>query len=145
MSTNNLSAKSIQRNWHLVDAKNQILGRIATEIATKLSGKNKPNFVPFLDNGDNVVVVNAAKVAVTGKKEQQKKYVRHSGFPGGLRVEILKDVRAVKPEEMITHAVKGMLPKNKLGKKMIKKLHVFAGNEHPFDRQLKVVEEQDGK
>lgn len=137
MSTNNLSAKSINRNWEVVDAKNQILGRLATEIATKLMGKNKPNFVTYLDNGDNVVVINASKVVITGKKEQQKKYVRHSGFPGGLKVEILKDVRADKPETMITHAVKGMLPKSKLGRQMIKKLHVFASSEHSFKDKIK--------
>lgn len=142
MSTNRLSIKEVQRTWHLLDAKNKVLGRLATEVATILMGKNKPNFVPYLDNGDSVVVINAEKVAVTGKKEKQKIYTRHSGYPGGLKQQTLEKMRAAKPEEVIIHAVKGMVPKTKLGRQMIKKLHVFAGSEHPFKNQLK---EQDGK
>lgn len=140
MSTNKVSAKEIKRAWHLLDAKTMVLGRLATEVATKLIGKNKPNFVPYLDMGDNVVVINAAKVKVTGKKESQKVYVRHSGYPGGLKVETLSDLRQRKPEEVIIHAVAGMVPKTKLGRQMIKKLHVFAGSTHPFKKELKVEE-----
>lgn len=137
MSTNQVSAKDIKREWHLVDAKSQRLGRLASGVAQVLMGKNKPNFVTYLDMGDNVVVVNAVMVAVTGKKEMQKKYVRHSGYPGGLKVETLAKVRKEKPEQLIIHAVKGMLPKNKLGSKMIRKLHVYPGAEHPYGREIK--------
>ena len=137
MSTNTVSAKEIKRNWHLIDAKNKVLGRLSTDVAKILTGKHKPNFVPYLDMGDNVVVVNAAQVKVTGKKESQKKYVRHSGYPGGLKVEKLSDLRIRKPEEIIIHAVKGMVPKNKLGRQMIKKLHVYKGSEHPFEKKFK--------
>ncbi len=140
MSTNKLSAKEIKRAWHLIDAKNQILGRLATDVAKILMGKNKPNYVPYLDCGDNMVIINASKVKVTGKKETQKKYVRHSGYPGGLKVETLEKVRQNAPEKIIIHAVSGMLPKNKLGRVMIKKLHVFAGETHPFTKELKGAE-----
>lgn len=136
MSTNVLSAKNIKRSWHLIDAKDKILGRLATEVAKILMGKNKTNYVPYLDTGDFVVVTNASKVKVTGKKLQQKKYVRHSGYPGGLKVEILNEVLVKKPEMVIKHAVVGMLPGSKLGKQMIKKLKVFAGEEHPFKNQI---------
>lgn len=136
MSTNIVSSKEIKKSWLLIDAKNQVLGRLATKVATVLMGKNKPQFVPYLDMGDNVVVVNASKVKVTGKKEEQKKYVRHSGYPGGLKVRTLSQVREDHPEELIIHAVKGMIPKTKLGRQMIKKLHVFAGASHPFEHQL---------
>src|SRR3990167_7519591 len=140
MSTNTVSAKEIKRNWHLIDAKNKVLGRLSTDVAKILTGKHKPNFVPYLDMGDNVVVVNAAQVKVTGKKESQKKYVRHSGYPGRLKVEKLSDLRIRKPEEIIIHAVKGMVPKNKLGRQMIKKLHVFGSSQHHFQKQLKEVD-----
>lgn len=142
MSTNVVSAKDIKRTWHLMDAKKQTLGRLATEVATILMGKKKPNYVPYLDMGDNVVVINSAKVVVTGKKEQQKKYARHSGYPGGFKAETLSDVRENKPNELIIHAVKGMLPKTKLGRTMIKKLHVYPENEHPYKLQLKELKEE---
>lgn len=129
MSTNILSAKSIKREKHVVDASGKILGRLATEVARLLMGKNKPNFVPYLDTGDYVTVTNASKIKVTGKKMQDKNYFRHSGYPGGLKVETLENLLKRKPEYVIEHAVKGMLPKNKLGRKMIKKLRVFAGEE----------------
>lgn len=138
MSTNVVSSKSIQRNWHLIDANGKILGRLATDVALKLRGKNKVNFVPYLDQGDFVVVTNASLVKVTGKKAQQKRYVRHSGYPGGLRVETFLQKIAKKPEDIIRHAIVGMLPKNKLGDKMIKKLYVFADDNHPFKKQLAV-------
>jgi large subunit ribosomal protein L13 len=136
MSTNVLSKRDIKRDWHLVNAKNQTLGRLATQIATMLLGKNKVNYVPYLDNGDYVVVTNAANVKVTGKKKSQKKYVRHSGYPGGLTVETFDQLIIRRPEEVIRHAVWGMIPKTKLGKEMIKKLHIFSGNDHKFKKQL---------
>lgn len=139
MSTNKVSARDIKRDWHLVDAKNKVLGRLSTDVAKIVTGKHKPNFVPYLDMGDNVVVINASQVKVTGKKETQKKYVRHSGYPGGLKVEKLADLRLRNPEEIIIHAVKGMVPKNKLGRQMLKKLHVFGSSHHPFQKELREV------
>lgn len=124
MSTNVLSAKDIKRETHTIDASGKILGRLATDVAKLLMGKNKPNFVPYLDNGDFVVVTNASKVKVTGKKSTQKKYIRHSGFPGGLKVETYDKLLVRRPEAIIEHAVKGMLPKNRLGRVMIRKLKV---------------------
>lgn len=135
MSTSSLSAKQIQRNWHLVDAKEKVLGRLATDVAKLLMGKNKSSFVPYLDIGDSVVVFNASTVKVTGKKEGQKIYFRHSGYPKGDRRELLSDLRKRKPEDIIFSAVKGMLPKNKLGRAMIKKLHVFKGADHPYKKK----------
>lgn len=137
MSTASLSVKEIERKWHLIDAKNQVLGRLATDIAKLIMGKNKAQYVPYLDTGDNVVVINAALVKVSGKKEEQKKYVRHSGYPGGYKEETLEKLRSKRPEEIIRHAVWGMVPKGSLGRKMIKKLHVFAGKEHSFADQMK--------
>lgn len=137
MNTNSLSSKDIKRTWHKVDAKDKVLGRLATEVATLLMGKHKAQYVPYLDTGDFVVVVNAKEVKVTGKKETQKAYFRHSGYTGGTRTQTLSEVRETKPEEIIKHAVKGMVPKSKLGKVMMKKLHVFAGSDHKFDKQLK--------
>jgi len=129
MSTNKVSAKDIQRQWHLIDAKNKILGRLATEVATLLMGKGRPNYVPYLDMGDNIVVINAGKIKV--------KYVRHSGYPGGLKEETLEGLRTRKPEEVVIHAISGMIPKSKLGRQIIKKLHVYSGSEHPFKKELK--------
>ena len=128
MSTNTLSAKDIKRESHKIDASGKILGRLATEVATILMGKKKPSFVPYLDTGDFVVVTNASKIKLTGKKMQNKTYTRHSGYPGGLRVETFDKMIVKKPEFIIEHAVLGMLPGNKLGKQMIKKLTVFAGD-----------------
>jgi large subunit ribosomal protein L13 len=136
MSTNVLSAKDIKRNWHLVDAKDQVLGRLASGVATILLGKNKSNFVPYLDNGDFVVVTNASLVKVTGKKTSQKVYFRHSGYPGGDKTEVYDKLMARRPEEIVRHAIKGMLPKTKLGQEMIKKLHVYSGDTHPFKKQV---------
>lgn len=121
-----------KRVWHLVDVKGQILGRVSTRIARLLIGKDKPEFVPYLDLGDYVVVVNAGKIRVTGKKETDKIYYRHSGYPGGLKSETLGELRKRRPEEIIRRAIKGMLPKNKLQKERLKRLHVFAGAEHSF-------------
>ncbi|MFA5932787.1 MAG: 50S ribosomal protein L13 [Microgenomates group bacterium] len=136
MSTNALKKSEIKREWHLIDAKGKILGRLSTEIATILMGKNKPNFVSYLDNGDYVVVINAKQVKVTGAKETQKVYTRHSGYPGGLRQETLAKLRERKPEEIIRHAVKGMIPKTKLGADMIAKLHVYASTTHPYEKNF---------
>lgn len=125
MSTNKLSAKNIIRQIHTIDATDKVLGRFATEVAKILMGKNKPNFVPYLDMGDDVTVINASKIKVTGKKMQNKNYFRHSGYPGGLKVETLSELLKRKPQDVIEHAVKGMLPKNKLGRQMIKKLKIL--------------------
>ena len=126
MSTNVLSAKDIKRETHTVDANGKILGRLSTGIAKLLMGKHKPDFVPYLDTGDFVVVTNAAKVKVTGKKANQKKYTRYSGYPGGLKVEVFDKLMVRRPEAILEHAVRGMLPKNKLGKAMFKKLKVYG-------------------
>lgn len=145
MSTNVVSAKSIQRNWHHIDAKNQTLGRLAVGVANILMGKNKVNYVPYLDMGDFVVVTNAASIKVTGKKAQDKKYYSHSGYPGGLKTQTFSGLVRLKSEEIIKHAIKGMLPNNKLRNKMLKKLFVFPTTTHPYAKQLKqkneVVEE----
>lgn len=123
---------TIERKWHIIDVKGKILGRVSTEIAGLLMGKSKPYFAKNLDCGDNVVVVNAKEVAVTGKKEDDKIYTRYSGYPGGLRKITLAEYRTKKPEEIIRHAVSGMLPKNKLRASMLKRMFVFSGSEHKF-------------
>jgi large subunit ribosomal protein L13 len=129
-------ADQIQQDWYLVDATDMVLGRLSTKIASILRGKNKPYFSPHLDTGDYVIVVNAEKVRLTGNKELQKTYQRYSGYPGG-RTEIpFARMLQEKPEEIITHAVKGMLPKNILGRQLIQKLKVYAGNEHPHGGQM---------
>lgn len=129
MSTNVVSAKNIKRQIHNIDASGKVLGRLAGEVATLLMGKNKPGFVPYLDTGDFVVVTNASQVKVTGKKVKNKTYTRHSGYPGGLKVETFDKMIIKKPDYVIEHAVKGMLPHNRLGNQMIKKLKVFAGED----------------
>ena len=125
----------IERKWYVVDANGKTLGRLASEIAKVLSGKNKAIYTTFIDTGDNVIVINADKVAVTGKKMDQKLYTRHTGYVGGLKQVTLKKMMETKPEYVIRHAVKGMLPKNTLGRNMIKKLHVYAGSEHKHEAQ----------
>jgi large subunit ribosomal protein L13 len=125
----------IERRWFVVDAEGVTLGRLASGIAQILRGKHKPTFAPHMDVGDYVVVINAEKVAVTGNKEQDKKYFRHSGFPGGISEMSLGQLRAVHPERIIEAAVKGMLPKNKLGRSILGKLKVYAGPEHPHAAQ----------
>jgi large subunit ribosomal protein L13 len=124
-----------QRDWLLVDAEGQTLGRLATRIADALRGKRKPEYTPHCDTGDFVVVVNAKKVAVTGDKLRQKLYYRHSGYPGGLRSRTLADMLERRPEEVIRKAVKGMLPRNRLARKQLTKLKVYAGPEHPHAAQ----------
>jgi large subunit ribosomal protein L13 len=125
----------ITKTWWLVNAEGRILGRLATEVAILLRGKNKPQFSNFLDTGDFVIVVNAEKVSVTGKKLEKKEYYSHSQYPGGLKTEVLKDLLAQKPEEVIKRAVWGMIPKNKLGRAVYKKLKVYRGPEHPHQAQ----------
>ena len=125
----------IESKWFIIDAENQILGRLSTAIARIITGKNKPTYTPFLDTGDHVIVVNAEKVLLTGRKEEGKIYRRHSGYPGGLKSSAARFVRAEKPESMIEQAVWGMLPKNRLGRKMLKKLKVYRGTEHPHQAQ----------
>jgi large subunit ribosomal protein L13 len=124
-----------ERNWLLVDANGKTLGRLATQIAERLRGKNKPQFAPHVDIGDFVVVVNAEKIAVTGKKLEQKIYYRHSGYPGGLRERTLKEQLNRRPTEVLRKAVKGMLPRNRLGRQQLTKLKIYAGPEHPHDAQ----------
>jgi len=122
----------IKREWHLLDAKDKILGRLSTQIAHILMGKNKPSFVPWQDQGDWVVVINAKEIQVSGRKEKQKVYRHHSGFPGGLKEELLGKLRKRKPEEIIRSAVKRMLPDNKLRKRRMNRLKIFAGPNHPY-------------
>jgi len=124
-----------ERNWLLVDANGQTLGRLATQIADALRGKRKPTFTPHIDTGDFVVVINAEKIAVTGKKRDDKIYYRHSGYPGGLKTRTLDEMLERKPEDVIRLAVKGMLPKNRLARKQITKLKIYAGPEHPHQAQ----------
>ncbi|MCI7327273.1 50S ribosomal protein L13 [Hornefia butyriciproducens] len=125
----------VQRKWYVVDAEGKTLGRLASEVASVLRGKNKPTYTPHVDCGDNVIVVNAEKVSVTGKKRKEKIYVSYSGFPGGKKEVTFEEMQAKKPEEIIRHAVKGMLPEGKLGRQMFKKLHVYAGPEHKHAAQ----------
>lgn len=127
MSTNVMSAKDIRREKHVIDASGKVLGRLATDVATLLMGKNKPSFIPYLDTGDYVTVTNASKVKVSGKKAQDKVYTRHSGYPGGLKQETFDKMILRKPQYIIEHAVRGMLPHSKLGRQMVKKLKVFSG------------------
>ena len=125
----------VARDWYVVDAEDRILGRMATEIAIRLRGKHKPEFAPHVDTGDFIVVVNAEKIKVTGAKLDQKMYYNYSGYPGGLREATLKEMLEKKPEEVIIKAVRGMLPKNRLGRAQLKKLKVYAGAEHPHTAQ----------
>ena len=135
MNTHFPSQGEIVRQWHVVDAGGQVLGRVASKAAMLLMGKHKPSYTPFLDTGDHVIVVNAAKIRLTGRKEQQKVYRRHSGYPGGLTEVGVQKVRATRPQRMIEEAISGMLPKNKLGKQMYRKLKVYAGDKHPHQAQ----------
>jgi large subunit ribosomal protein L13 len=123
------------RKWHVINADGAILGRLAVQVADVLRGKNKPVFTPHLDAGDFVVVINAEKIALTGKKETQKRYMSYSGWKGGERYRTVAEVRATHPERLITHAVKGMLPKNRLGDRLLKKLKVYKGDQHPHSAQ----------
>ena len=141
MKTFMASPATITREWYVVDAEGKTLGRLASEIAKVLRGKNKPIFTPHMDCGDNVIVINADKITVTGKKMDQKVYYHHSGWVGGMKTATLKEKLAKKPEDVMYLAVKGMLPKGPLGRSMIKKLHIYAGAEHPHAaQQPKVLE-----
>ena len=132
------------RDWYLVDATDVVLGRLATQVAFRLRGKHKPVFAPHVDTGDFIVVVNADKIKVTGRKEEQKQYHRHSGYPGGIKSVTAKKMLETKPEELIRAAVRGMLPKNRLGRQLIKKLKVYAGPEHPHAAQTPQALEIEG-
>ena len=136
METTSIRADEINREWFIVDAEGQTLGRLASEIAQIIRGKKKPFYTPHMDMGDFVVVVNAAKVKVTGNKEKDKSYFRHSGFPGGVTQISLQKVRQDFPERIITNAVKGMLPHNRLGRQLLTHLKVYSGTEHPHGAQL---------
>mgnify|MGYP001022107187 CR=1 FL=1 len=135
MAHGNISPQSIESNWHIVDAEGKILGRLASQIASVLRGKHKPFFSPHLDMGDYVIVINAEKVRVTGDKLRQKMYYRHSGYPGGFRSVSLGEMLSKKPEAVIENAVKGMLPHNRLGRKLRRKLKVYSGSDHPHAAQ----------
>jgi large subunit ribosomal protein L13 len=137
LSKNTYSArpKDIERRWYLVDAEGKILGRLATEVAVVLRGKHKAIYTPSMDTGDYVIVINADKVVVTGGKESKKIYYHHSGYPGGLKETSYEEKFARHPEQVVIHAVRGMLPKNRLGRAMLQKLHVYSGSEHPHEAQ----------
>ena len=135
MKTYMSNPDKIERKWYVVDAEGQTLGRLAAEVAKVLRGKNKPEFTPHIDTGDNVIVINAEKIKVTGKKLDQKVYYHHSDYVGGMKETTLREMMAKKPEQVIELAVKGMLPKGPLGRTMIKKLHVYAGAEHAHQAQ----------
>lgn len=135
MRTFTPTPQDIDRAWFVVDAQDKVLGRLATAIATRLRGKHKPEFAPHMDNGDFIVVVNAAKVKVTGNKLDQKVYNRHTGYMGGLKQTKLRTMLQTKPEHVLEHAVKGMLPKNRLGRALLKKLKVYPGADHPHAAQ----------
>ena len=130
------SIRKHEPTWHIIDAQGKILGRMATQVATLLRGKGKVSFVPYLDCGDHVVVINARGIALTGTKAEDKVYNHHSGFPGGLKTIQMKDLLVHKPEQIVTSAVKGMLPKNKLQNEWLKRLHVYPGTEHPHQANV---------
>jgi len=138
MKTQFPSQGEIVRQWHVVDASDQVLGRVASKAALILMGKHKPTYTTFIDTGDHVVIINAEKIKLTGRKEQQKVYRRHSGYPGGLTETGAAKVRATQPTRMLEDAIAGMLPKNKLGKQMYRKLKVYAGDKHPHQAQKPV-------
>lgn len=127
--------ETVDRKWYVIDAEGKALGRVASLAATYLRGKNKPTFTPHIDCGDNIIIINAEKVLLTGNKEEKKMYYNHSMYQGGLRERTAKEMRARYPEEMMERAVKGMLPHNRLGRQMYKKLFVYAGNEHKHEAQ----------
>lgn len=131
------SITDLKRNWQIIDAKDQVLGRVASQIAHLLMGKNKADFVRHLDWGEHVVVLNCDKTVTTGKKETQKVYTHHTGYPGGLRQTTLEKLRKTDPKEVLTHAVSGMLPKNKLRDSMLKRLHLVIGSENPYAKYSK--------
>ena len=133
--TKSANLDNIQKEWFLVDAEKEVLGRMATKVAAILRGKNKTNFTPHMDCGDNVIIINAEKIRLTGNKMNQKEYLTFSGYPGGQHSSLAKELLAKKPTALVEKAVKGMLPKNKLGSAVLKNLHVYAGTEHPHEAQ----------
>ncbi|MBN2283964.1 MAG: 50S ribosomal protein L13 [Deltaproteobacteria bacterium] len=135
MKTFSAKKEDVSQNWYLIDADGKILGRLAAEIASRLRGKNKPIYTPHVDTGDFIVVINAEKIALTGNKLLDKKYYRYSGYPGGLKETSAEKLLETKPENLLRFAVKGMLPKNRLGRQMIKKLKIYSGSEHPHEAQ----------
>ena len=135
MSTYFPKGSEVSRRWFVVDAQDQVLGRLASHVANLLAGKLKPTWVPFMDMGDHVIIINAEKVKLTGKKLEQKMYYRYSGYPGGMKSVSAHDLKAKRPDRMVEIAVKGMLPKNKLGRAMASKLKVYAGGTHPHTAQ----------
>ncbi len=139
MNTTFPSGAEIKRVWHVLDAENKVLGRVANKAARLLLGKHKPGWTPFLDVGDHVIVINAAKVRLTGRKEEQKVYRHHSGYPGGLKEETAAKRRQRRPVKMMEDAIAGMLPKSKLGKRIVRKLKVYAGDKHPHQAQKPVA------
>ncbi|WLD93561.1 50S ribosomal protein L13 [Alkalihalobacillus sp. AL-G] len=135
MRTYMAKPKEMERKWYVVDAAGKTLGRLSTEVASILRGKHKPTFTPHVDTGDHVIILNASEIELTGKKLTDKLYHRHTGHPGGLKTRTAQEMRDKRPEQMLELAIKGMLPKNSLGRQMIKKLHVYAGNEHKHQAQ----------
>ena len=135
MGTFTARPETVVQDWYLVDATDKVLGRLATQIAIRLRGKHKPEYTPHVDTGDHIVIVNAAKIRVTGDKMNQKKYYRHTGYPGGIKETVLSDELENNPERVIERAVKGMLPKNSLGRTMFRKLRVYAGPDHSHQAQ----------
>ena len=135
MKTSSAKGIEVERKWYMVDAEGTVLGRLASNIATRLRGKHKPIYTPHVDTGDFIVVINAEKVILTGKKLEQKVYYRHSGYPGGIKSIPAAKLQQKKPEELIRLVVKGMLPKSSLGRNMIKKLKIYAGDKHPHEAQ----------
>ena len=135
MGTYSAKPETVRRDWYLIDATDKVLGRLASEVATRLRGKHKPEYTPHVDTGDHIIVVNAAKIRVTGNKVEKKKYYRHTGYPGGIRETSLSAELQLRPERVIERAVKGMLPKNPLGRSMFLKLRVYAGSEHVHQAQ----------
>lgn len=133
--TASANSKTTDKRWLLVDAENEVLGRLASKVAKMIRGKNKTNFTPHVDCGDNVIIINAEKIQLTGNKWNSKEYVRHTGYPGGQRLTSVKQMLDKKPTEIIRNATRGMLPKNKLGNAIIKNLHIYTGNQHPHDAQ----------
>ena len=126
---------TVKKEWVVIDATDQVLGRLSSVAAKILRGKNKTEFTPHVDTGDNVIVINAEKIKLTGNKMSQKEYVRHSGYPGGQKIETAEDILKKKPTKLVEHAIKGMLPRNRLGRKIFKNLFVYAGSEHPHEAQ----------
>lgn len=135
MKTYSQKASEVQRDWYIIDASGQTLGRLSTQIATLLRGKHKPTYTPSIDGGDFVIVVNMDQIRVSGKKADQKVYYRHTGYPGGLRETPYRMMMAKKPDYVLRHAVKGMLPKGRLGRRLITKLRIYTGNSHPHTAQ----------